>query len=94
MLQWRIVRGKEGELRKREREREGELHKCERFPNRFLSRLPNQNGLRIGLIRFGSGFKTPKRFRLNRFGLDQVKPAKPKPNRCRSLIEAFFLNQM
>ena len=35
---------------------------------------------------FGLGLRTPKRFRLNRVGLDKAKPAKPKQNRCRSLI--------
>ena len=44
----------------------------------FLS----QTGLGIDLVWFGLGLRTPKRFRLNRFGLGKAKPVKPKSNRC------------
>ena len=39
-----------------------------------------QSGLGIGLVWFDLGLRTPKRFRLNRFGLDKAKPIKPKLN--------------
>ena len=56
-----------------------------RFPNQFTNQFPSRfpNGFRD---QFGSGLRSPKRFRLNRFGLDKVKPIKPKLNHCRSLL--------
>ena len=51
-------------------------------PNRFIL-----NWFRDRFVWFGSGLRTRKRFRLNRFGL----PVKSKPNRCRFLTYRFFL---
>ena len=63
----------------------GFLHTSKAFLSQTDSQTESQSGLGIGLVLFGSGLRTPKRFRLNRFSLDKVKLVKPKPNRCRFL---------